>query len=42
MCLLKELVQGQGLENLHGQNINFMLKLWREVKKAERLPALRQ
>lgn len=37
MQLLKALAQRQGLKNLHGQSIDFMLNLWREVKKIEHL-----
>jgi uncharacterized protein YabN with tetrapyrrole methylase and pyrophosphatase domain len=33
MRLLKELTHQQGLDNLQGKNIEFMLNLWREVKK---------
>lgn len=35
MQLLKELTKQKGLENLQGQSIDFMLNLWREVKKIE-------
>jgi GNAT superfamily N-acetyltransferase/NTP pyrophosphatase (non-canonical NTP hydrolase) len=35
MSLLKQLTQKYGLENLHGQSIEFMLKLWGEVKTLE-------
>lgn len=33
--LLRELTRCQGLENLQGQSMDFMLTLWREVKKLE-------
>lgn len=35
MQLLKELTKQKGLEDLQGQSIDFMLSLWREVKKME-------
>lgn len=35
LSLLKELAQRQGLENLHGQTTDFLLSLWKEVKKTE-------
>jgi len=35
IALLQELTQRCGLEDLHGQSIDFMLKLWKEVKKIE-------
>ncbi len=37
MQLLKELTKQKGLENLQAQDIDFMLNLWREVKKIEHL-----
>jgi len=42
MGLLKELTQRQNLENLKGKSIDFMLNLWREVKKLEHLAELPQ
>ncbi len=35
MSMLKELTHDQGLPNLKGQSVEFMLKLWQEVKKRE-------
>lgn len=35
MNQLKVLAKGQGLENLKGQTIEYMLNLWKEVKKLE-------
>jgi NTP pyrophosphatase (non-canonical NTP hydrolase)/GNAT superfamily N-acetyltransferase len=42
MRLLKELTERQNLENLNGQSIDFMLNLWRKVKKIEHLAELPQ
>ena len=42
MQLLKELTKQRGLESLHGQSIDFMLNLWRDVKKIEHLSDIRQ
>lgn len=35
MNLLKELAYQKGLQNLKGQSVEFMLDLWKEVKKKE-------
>jgi NTP pyrophosphatase (non-canonical NTP hydrolase)/GNAT superfamily N-acetyltransferase len=42
MQLLKALTKQKGLENLQGQSIDFMLSLWREVKKIEHLSDIPQ
>jgi GNAT superfamily N-acetyltransferase/NTP pyrophosphatase (non-canonical NTP hydrolase) len=42
MQLLKKLTKQKGLENLQGQSIDFMLNIWREVKKIEHLSDIPQ
>lgn len=42
MQLLKELTKQKGLEDLKGKTIDFMLNLWREVKKIEHLSDIPQ
>jgi uncharacterized protein YabN with tetrapyrrole methylase and pyrophosphatase domain len=33
--LLKDITKNKGMENLKGQSVEYMLKLWKEVKKQE-------